>query len=199
MNSESPELNNFERERFNVRNAVKEDIEEILRIQNERLLDNEKHGDDLIENGFLVNPISAQDLNEAIDHPETSFLYIAQDKNNSTVGYLLAYDFLSFVKEHPEWKKEVGPLSLNLESEKVIYGKHVAIDKSAMGAGSALEENFFQASKKNGYSLFIGEICEGPIENKRSVDFHTKKFDLNKIGSYQDGNKYSWGIYAKKL
>jgi predicted N-acetyltransferase YhbS len=191
--------NNIEKESIKVESATEGDIEEILKIQAERLLNEQSNKEELPDSGFLVNSISEEDIIEAIHHPESSFIFVAKDKSNVTVGYVLAYDFLHFLEKHPEWKETADKLSVDIDKEKVVYGKHIAVKKNSSGVGTALNNKLFDTSKDKGYSLFIGEICEGPIKNNRSAHFHSEHFGLNKVGEYQDKNQYEWGIYAKEL
>ncbi|QQS60135.1 hypothetical protein IPN41_03350 [Candidatus Falkowbacteria bacterium] len=195
----SIDKNNFEKEHISVEIAGENNIQDILEIQKERLLSDKQNVGELMESGFLVNPISESDIIEAINNSNNSYIFVAKNKIGEIVGYSLSYDFLHFLEKHPKWKKEVGDLSIDLEKEKVVYGKHLASRGNISGVGTAINNNLFKFSKDKGYTLYIGEICEGPIKNSRSADFHTNNFGLNKVGAYKDTNQYDWGIYAKKL
>ena len=193
------EKNSFEKERINVELANENDVQDILNIQHERLLSKTENTDELQGSGFLVNFVSENDIIEAINSPDQSFIFVAKDNVGQVIGYSLSYDFLRFLEKHPDWKKEVGDLSIDLDKEKSVYGKHLASKKNIFGVGAALNNNLFKFSKEKGYSLYIGEIREGPVKNIRSADFHVNNFGLNKVGEYKDANQYDWGIYAKKL
>lgn len=198
MKVDNFEKNNFENTPLKIERATKENIEGILKIQAERLITNQSD-ENLKDAGFLIYPISEEEIIDSIDHPEKCFLSVAKNQTNEVVGYLLAYDFDYYLEKYPDWKEEVGRLSMDTDKEKVVYGNHVATKKGVPGVGTELENNVFKSLKEKGYTTFIAEICEGPTKNARSLNFHTEKIGLNKIGEYKDSNQYDWGIYAKKL
>ncbi len=199
MTFNSIENNTFEKEQINVGLANENDADGILDVQKERLLSETKNTEGLSDKGFLIYPILKSDIIEAIRNPKDSFIFVAKDKAGSVIGYFMAYDFLHFLEKHPEWKNEIGNLSSNFKESETAYGKHVATRKEISGVGTAIDKYSFNQLKERGYKYFIAEICEGPIENSRSANFHSSKFDLNRIGGYKDKNKYDWGIYLKQL
>lgn len=180
---------------------TKEDIKQILDVQNSRLLKNQDPEDPATkESGFLINEIDQTNLEHAIDHNQKeSLLITAKNVEGKIVGYFLAYDMEYFLQENPNWLQETGFDRSLLTENKVLYGKHVASDKSIPGVGRELDRKLFELAKERGYTLYLGEICEGPIVNQKSIDVHTGEFEMRKIGEYQDQNNYSWGIYVKDL
>lgn len=143
--------------------------------------------------------MTREDLLNALDQPNTSFLLVDKDSTGRVVGYFLSYDIDFFLSAHPGWEKETGVDVRSLGDVKIVYGKHLASDGSVPSVGIKLNEFLFKNSKQKGYGLYIGEICEAPIENKKSKLVHTHLFSMKKIGEYTDRNAYKWGIYLKKL
>lgn len=181
---------------------VKADIQDILDVQNSRLLKNkDPENPTTKESGFLVNEVGESDLDYAIDHNlKDSFLIVAKNSEGRVVGYFLAYDMEKFLKENPAWLQETGLGTSFLLENKVLYGKHVASDKTIPGVGRELDKKLFELAKQNGYTLYVGEICEGPIVNQKSLDVHTgEEFLMRKIGQRNDKDGYTWGVYAKNL
>jgi len=193
------ESNTFEKEQINVGQANENDADGILDVQKERILSETKDIEGLSKKGFLIYPISKSDIIDAVSNPKDSFIFVAKDKAGVVIGYFLAYDFLHYLEKYPDWKSDVGNFSSNFEESETVYGKHVATRKGVSGVGTAIDKYSFNQLRERGYKHFIAEICEGPIENSRSSNFHSSKFDLNRIGGYKDKNKYDWGIYLKQL
>jgi hypothetical protein len=92
----SIEKNNFEKEHISVEIAGENNIQDILEIQKERLLSDKHNVGELMESGFLVNPISESDIIEAINNSDNSYIFVAKNKIGEIVGYSLSYDFLHF-------------------------------------------------------------------------------------------------------
>jgi hypothetical protein len=172
------------------------DIQKSVLLKNKNLELNKPLG----EEGFLVNEIDEGDLNYAIEHNQKeSFIIIAKNKDNKINGYFLAYDMDYFIKNHPNWFIETGVNPEIIKDKKVLYGKHLASDKTINGIGKSLNTEMFNLVKNKGYSLYLGEICEGPIKNDRSLDFHINEFNMKKISEYKDSNDFVWGIYSKEI
>ena len=185
-----------------IKHATIGDIPQILRIQDDQLLENKNkklEKEQLEKQGFLVNKIDEATLSKTIKNPGQEFLLVAKNNSGEIQGYILGYDFKYFLANHPEWEKQTG---INLQSfpeDKIVYGKHSTSSKPNQGVGTKLEKAFYQEAKQNGYTLLITEICEGPISNNRSKEFHTKNFGLEKIKNYTDKNNFDWGVYKHLL
>lgn len=178
------------------------DISQILDVQSVVLLKNKgvKSDKSLNQKGFLVNEIGVNDVKHAIDHNlKESFIIVGKNKDDKIIGYFLAYDMGYFTISHPKWLIETGIDSKIFESKKVLYGKHLASDGTVKGMGRALNIKMFNLAKDKGYSLYVGEICEGPIRNNKSINFHVNEFMMRKVGQYKDLNNFIWGVYTKEI
>lgn len=178
------------------------EINQILDIQNSVLLKNKNLESDksLNEKGFLVNEINTDDLNYAIEHNQKeSFVIVSKNADGKINGYFLAYDMDFFIKNHPNWFSETGVNPDIIKDKKVLYGKHLASDQTINGIGKSLNTEMFNLVKNKGYTLYLGEICEGPISNDKSLYFHTNEFGMKKISEYKDSNNITWGIYFKEI
>jgi predicted GNAT superfamily acetyltransferase len=195
-------LSNTEQNNIKIGFPNMSEINQILDIQNSVLLKNKnlELNDSLEKEGFLVNEINAEDLNYAIEHNQKeSFIVVSINKDNKINGYFLTYDIDYFIKNHPNWFNKTGVNPKIIKDKKVLYGKHLASDKTINGIGKSLYTYMFNLIKKRGYSLYLGEICEGPIKNNKSLDFHTNEFGMKKISEYKDTNNITWGIYLKEI
>ncbi len=104
-----------------------------------------------------------------------------------------------FIKNNPNWLKETNTNYQIIKNKKVLYGKHIATDRSIKGIVQTLSKELFTLAKNEGYDLFLGEICEGPIRNNRSLNTFVNKFLMKKISEYKDSNDFVWGIYSKEI
>lgn len=185
--------------KIDVRQAKKEDILEVYNLQKTKLLkyNQNKSKDKLSNNGFLVYELSINDFSKALRCKNT-FLLVAR-KNEKVIGYFLAYTLSKYNKLHPEFLKEsVFDKKISLEKKNIIFGKQLVSDSSVHGIGSKLNKELFKLSKEKGYSLYVCEILESPLKNKRSINKHLS-LNLKRIGEHKDKEKYIWGIYSKKL
>lgn len=197
MRQELPKKN----ERFpTVTFATKEDIDDILRIQESLLIANRPGDPSLSETGFLVNHVSREDFEAAIERQGQAFLVVARNDLGKVVGYCLAYDMKYFLAHNPEWRNQTGINTDLITDENTLYGKHVASDGTVPLAGRSLIESLLRFAESQGYTKFLREICEAPVANTRSLEKHTgEEIGLKRISQYTDVNGFLWGIYAKSL
>lgn len=177
------------------------EINSILEIQELVLLKNniskEKH---ISEEGFIVNKISYEDIHNSIEQNKKSyFIIVARNDTNKIIGYFFGYDMEYFIKNNPNWLKETNTNYQIVKNKKVLYGKHIATNRSIKGIGQTLSKELFTIAKNEGYDLFFAEICEGPIRNNRSLNTFVNKFSMKKISEYKDSNDFVWGIYSKEI
>lgn len=181
--------------------AKDEDKQGILEIQKLFLIETSDKTEDYLQNkGFLVNEIDSDDLQEAAEHNQSeSFLMVAKNSEGKVIGYFLAYDMDYFLSKYPNWRKDTGVEEDFLNKNKILYGRHLASDGSIPRVGKKLNKKLFQFAKEKGYTHYLGEICEGPVSNDKSLAIHKNIFSMKKIATYQDENGYEWGIYVKEL
>ncbi len=180
--------------------ATKDDIDDILRIQETLLIANRSGDTSLSETGFLVNRASREDLEKAIENQGQAFLIVVRNELGKTVGYCLAYDMKYFLAQNPDWLSDTGLDQNLIAQQRIIYGKHVASDRSMPFTGRSLIESLLKFAELQGYTMFLGEICEAPVSNTRSIEKHAgDEIGLQRIGEYTGRNDFHWGVYAKKL
>ena len=187
---------------FSIGFPEKSDIEQILRIQNSVLIRNKsaEEKSHISKSGFLVTKLGSEDFEKAIDKNQQENLFlVAKDSSNKVVGYFIAYDMNEIMKVYPQWFSETRINPVLLEKHRILYGMSLASDGSIRGVGRALDGEMFKLGKQKGYTLYIGEICEGPIKNEKSLNIHTQEFGMKKISEYEDREGYKWGIYVKYL
>ncbi|MEZ4114197.1 MAG: hypothetical protein R3B65_01980 [Candidatus Paceibacterota bacterium] len=188
--------NNFEPK---IEFAKESDIEGIISVQESVLLSNKDLDQDPGKSGFLATKINRDIIEKAIvENGKESVLIIAKDDKGSVVAYLLAYDINKWIKSNPEWLSKTDISSNFLSDKKIIYGKHVASNRTIAGIGRKLEKTFMSFAKDNGYDMLLVEICEGPQVNKKSIDIQIDEFNMKKISQYKDG-EYTFGVYIKNL
>ncbi len=190
-------------EQFSVDTAGHPDIDGILVVQNENLRSslNERgiKDEDLPERGFLISPLSAEELTEIISEPESHLLLVARSEEKIE-GYALGYDLDKWKKEDPMWEKQlVFRKRKTLPLGKTLYFRHVAVapEIKGRGVGRMMEHDFFEEAKRRGYQYIIGEILRDPVVNKRSMDVHkTSGFEV--IGeNFEEG--MVWDVVLKNL
>lgn len=194
--------NNSEKHKVSYGYPDESDMSGILKVQRGVLLkDQSDQPEDYLEdNGFLVNEIDSNDIEDAIEkNGDDAFLIVAWNRNKKVIGYFLAYDMNYFVEKHPDWFSETGVNESLIEKNKVLYGKHLATDGSSSGVGGRLNKKMFSLAKRKSYTHYLGEIAKGPVENVKSKAIHKNKFDMKKIAEYIDQNDHEWGVYLKKL
>ncbi|MEZ4103194.1 MAG: hypothetical protein R3B55_01345 [Candidatus Paceibacterota bacterium] len=179
--------------------AKESDIEGIISVQESVLLSNKDLDQDPGKSGFLATKINRDIIEKAIvENGKESVLIIAKDDKGSVVAYLLAYDINKWIKSNPEWLSKTDISSNFLSDKKIIYGKHVASNKTIAGIGRKLEKALMSFAKDNEYDMLLVEICEGPQVNKKSIDIQIDEFNMKKISQYKDG-EYTFGVYIKNL
>jgi hypothetical protein len=179
--------------------AKEDDIDGVLDVQESVLLANKDQEDNPGKSGFLATKIDRATVEEAIrDGGKEIFLIIGKDSSGNIAGYFLAYNLTKWIQLHPNWVQETGVDPKIVADNKIMYGKHVASNKTIPGVGRKLDNYLFDLAKEQGYNLYIGEICEGPIKNEKSINLHTGEFGMRKISEYNNGNN-TFGIYLKDL
>lgn len=194
-------INNKEQPDFEskIEFAKEGDVEGILSVQESVLLSNKDLDQDPGKSGFLATKINRDVIERAIaDNLKESFLIVTKNGNGDIAGYFLAYDLGKWIKENPSWVLKTGIDPKIVKDNKIMYGKHVASNRTVPGIGRKLDNHLFDFSKNNGYSLYIGEICEAPVRNNKSISLHTGEFNMKKISQYKDG-EYTFGVYIKNL
>ncbi|MCF7834278.1 MAG: hypothetical protein K9L98_01790 [Candidatus Pacebacteria bacterium] len=195
-------FNNIENNNIKIGFPKVSEIDQVLNIQKLVLLKNKNLGfkESLEMEGFLVNEITKNDLDYAIEHNQKeSFFIVSRNKDTKINGYFLAYDMEYFLANHPGWFIESGVSPETIKNKKVLYGKHLASDGTISGVGKSLNMKMFNLVKKQEYSLYLGEICEGPVKNDKSLNLHLNKFGMKKISEYKDSNNFVWGVYVKEI
>jgi L-amino acid N-acyltransferase YncA len=178
-----------------IRNAKKEDIKEILKIQNELLLSNRER--DLKKDGFLVYPITSKEITNLIE--SNLNIIIVAVYENKVIGYGLTYDFNEWIKLKKEIRIETGSLiKHHLLNDRVLYFRHIARKDKFYGLGKQIEEEVYKKAKNKNYKFVVGEILEKPILNEKSKEVHIKR-GFVKIGQITYGDGKIWGLYEKKL
>lgn len=192
-------MNNLQKNReLIICKARQEDINGILTIQKEFLLGNKK-STKIQKKGFLVYPISKEELKKSINNPKNIIL-VAKGKEG-IVGYALTYDLNKWKKNKSKWATGVTTsieIKMHLSKDRILYFRHIARKEEYPGLGHKLEEKIYTLAKNQGYQSVIGEILEKPISNEKSKQIHEKR-NFRKIGEvdYRDGNL--WGLYEKIL
>ena len=185
--------------KFDIQKAKKEDILQVYALQKSKLLKSKSTSENksLSKEGFLVYELSVEDFSKALRCKNT-FLLVAKSKEK-VIGYFLAYTLKKYTKLHPEFLKEIKLTKEGtLDNQNIIFGKQLVSDRSFPKIGESLNKELFKIAREKEYSLYVCEILEGPLENKRSIEKH-KSINLKRIGEHKDKKKYLWGIYSKKL
>ncbi len=183
---------------INITKAKKNDILQVYNLQKSQLLEynlkiNKK---EVTDNGFLVYEVSIENLLKSLRCRNT-FLFVAKNKEE-VVGYFLAYSLKKYIKLNPNFLEEIDVDKKLLKENKVLFGKQLVSNRSFPKIGESLNKEMFKYAKSLDFSLYICEILESPIKNKRSINKHLS-FNLKKIGTHKDKKNYLWGIYSKKL
>jgi len=179
--------------------AKNEDIQGILNVFNELSINNRiKLNENLSENGFLVYPITKNDL-EGIIKNKKNILLVAKH-NTKIIGYALAYDIFEWMKLKPTWenKLKLNKLySTKLFNKNMVYFRQVGRLSGYKGVGIKLEERLFEIIKERGYHRIIAEIAQYP-KNIISQKVH-KARGFIKVGTIEYGDSIIWGVYIKDI
>jgi predicted GNAT superfamily acetyltransferase len=178
------------------------DIDGVLSIQNQNLLEN-KQGDteeEKINGGFLIHPLSKEDLTKIINNSDSHILLVAKE-GNEIQGYILGYNLDDWKRQRPNWQTllEISDETKEiLKREKILYMRHIARKPDGKGIGSSLLVKMFEEVSARGYLYVIAEILQEPYMNIASVQF-AEKFGLTMVGKRQEENGYVWGLFMKKI
>ncbi len=187
-----------ENRKFTISTATPQDLKSIIALQEQLLLRNNNSVTDIGTKGFLVNRVEADSLLDLVISTNVALVLVAKNSQNKVIGYSISYDGKYFLAHNSQW-----PLYTKVPAElldsRFLYGKHLASDGSAPGIGSSLNASIFQWGKENGYTAYVGEICEGPIVNQRSLQKHVTEQDFTRLCGYTDSQGFDWGVYEKKL
>lgn len=184
-----------------IQNATQEDIEKILAIQAQKIIIPENKEQEVEGGGFLVYPISAEELERALKADEKHVIKIAKE-GDSVIGYIISYDLTEWTTTHPDWFSKFNATEdyrEKLKERKVLYGRHIAVDEdiSIPGVGKELLDSTLQEAISRDYEYFIVEILKKPIVNRRSVNF-VQKMGFKLVGQTNDGDRI-WSVFLKNL
>lgn len=185
-----------------VENASSADIEAILSVQAQKVTEPETANTALAESGFLVYPVSADELSEVLADGENHLLKVARE-GCAITGYLLSYDMKKWETIHPGWISNLEIADSDremLKKEKTLYGRHIAVAEQPVSAGTGkqLLDSTLQEAADRGYRLFVVEILEAPIRNIRSANF-VQKAGFRRLGQSTDQNDRIWSVFLKDL
>ncbi len=190
--------NHIEREQFEVKKATESDIRGVLEVQEDLLIGNKQQKD--VEKGFLVREYTQEEFKKFLSDPHTYFL-VCKSKENKVVGYILTSEF---DKEKWGTKDNLKIYEPEIFKKRIIYGISIGVkeEEKGKGIGTKLDNQLFGLVKEKGFEVFLADICEGighsEIKNDFSIEFHTKNFNMRKVGEYNE-REVLWGIYAKNL
>jgi GNAT superfamily N-acetyltransferase len=186
-----------------IEDASVEDIENILTIQSQKIIipEEEMAKPGVEESGFLVYPITNEELGEVVIDKENYIVKVAKE-NERTIGYIISYDMAEWEATHPNWFsrfKTTADYKELLKKRKVLYGRHIAVDEniSTPGVGKDLLDFTLQEAVNRGYEYYVVEVLKEPIVNKRSANF-VQKTGFALVGQLED-DKRIWSVFLKDL
>ncbi|MDP1689398.1 MAG: GNAT family N-acetyltransferase [bacterium] len=184
-----------------VQNATIEDIENILTIQAQKIIIPKKEEQKAEDSGFLVYPIFAEELERALKDGENHVIKVAKEEGK-VIGYIISYDLTEWTKTHPGWLSNFNTTEEykeKLKERKVLYGRHIAVDKdiSTSGVGKELLDSTLQEAINRDYEYFIVETLKKPIANRRSANF-VQKMGFKLVGQTNDDDRI-WSVFLKDL
>lgn len=185
-----------------VKSANESDIEGVLDVQLKCSLSHKRNletiDSELSKTGFIVFPLKSSEFKSATDSPERMF-FVA--KNQVGVqGYILAYDLSDWKNAgHNFDKVKVTDRTMfdHLESDKVLYKRHLASKPGTKAVASKLEAQLTKKAIAKGYEYIVAEIAKLPIPNNRSLEFH-KRNGYEIVGEEPEG-EYVWNIIMKDI
>ncbi len=188
-----------------VENAAQADIDAISSIQSERLIIPETNLDKskTEEGGFLVYPISNEELEELIRDGMSHMVKVAK-LENKTVGYIISYDMKAWEAIHPDWFSRLQATTEEktlLKNQPVLYGRHIAVDQhvnTSSKIGQKLLNATLEEAMQRGYVFYVVEVLKEPIANKRSANF-VDKAGFRLIGETKDEKSRVWSVFVKNL
>ncbi len=190
--------------KLNIQNASSKDIENILAIQSQKVIIPERKVErqEAEEGGFLVYPVSAEELAKILEDNENHIIKIAKE-SDKVAGYIISYDMVEWEKTHADWFSRLDASNedrILLKNERVLYGRHIAVDEHATtsGVGKELLDSTLQEAINRGYRYFVVEILKEPITNSRSVGF-VQKAGFRLVGQTKDQNNRIWSVFLKDL
>ncbi len=187
-----------------IQNASEADVADILSTQSQKIIIPEAEAEKQTaeETGFLIYPISAEDLKSLLENNESCLIKVAKEENK-TVGYLISYDMKEWEATHPDWFFRLNISDedrTSLRNERVLYGRHIVVDEhtTTSGVGKELLDSILQEAINRGYKYFVVEILKEPITNSRSVGF-VQKAGFRLVGQLEDQNNRIWSVFLKDL
>ena len=190
--------------RADIHDASHRDVGDILAIQSQKIVVPEalERGTCIEQDGFLVYPVSDQDLRQLIANPAEHIIKVAQG-GGIIAGYIISYDMRQWQMLRPDWlaraRIEANHVAF-FQAKKMLYGRHIAIDDhTTIGSvGRDLLNATLQEGKNRGYDYFVVEVMRRPILNQRSIRFvESEGFAL--IGSIGDRCHRDWLLYGIDL
>lgn len=181
-----------------IRFAEINDIPEIMNVLEENLLSNKSHlsKDALEDGGFIVHRFDHNELEKYINNYTENILLVAIEKNK-VVGYTLNCDLQAL---QPKWLETIvttPEIKKILNTEKVLYCKHIAKKSGKLNVGEKLFRVLFKEAKNRNYQYIVGQIVVKPIHNKLSESFHQKLGGIN-VGTLKNGDM-DVNVYLKKI
>lgn len=202
--NERPHGESMESKKLSVIESAKtSDIEGIINVQKENLLPTLReagvHEANLSQKGFLIHPITLEELTKVISNPEKHILQVAK-KDSEVEGYTLAYDLNEWKIIKPNWEQDIitnEEIKNIIKEEKVAYLRHIVMQQNSRGIGVRLENSLFREATRRSYKYIIGEILRSPIPNTISLEFH-KKMGFKVVGEILE-NEMVWDLVLKDL
>jgi GNAT superfamily N-acetyltransferase len=188
-----------------IADASKEDISGILSIQSQRIIFPEGKNASFVAagSGFLVYPVSRDDLVGIIEGDRNIFVKVAKERDR-VIGYLLSYDMREWTKKRREWFKKFNPFftmpKFLFRKELILYGRHIAVDKKFVrfGIGERILNSVLRDAERNGYKYFLVEVMREPVQNLASANF-VERMGFNLIGDMHDRRHRFWNVFSKDL
>ena len=179
------------------------DTEGILRVQNEWIKAKEsleENEQSIAKEGVLIYTLTPEELADAIQDKENHIIIVSRE-NGEVTGYVLSYSMEKWMATKPEWREglELQEGSPDIFSEKTLYFRQVAVLSDSGSVGLRLEKSLFEMAKSQGYRFIVGDILEKPVENTKSMEFHTNpKIGFRKTGIVKDGD-LEWALLCREL
>lgn len=177
--------------------ATLEDVPGILQVLKENLLSHKENTpkEELETNGFIVFGFTKEELETFVLDPNYVVLVLKEGIN--TIGYIMGYPYYY---EHANYTyKEAPTLEIQniLNSQKILYYRHLAKKKDKQGVGSILLKTLEEQMKQQDYQYLLCHVALAPLQNKASIAFHHKMgYQQVAVNLYED---YVVGTFLKKL
>lgn len=174
------------------------DFDEILKIQESITLENIENKENIERKGFIVNPLTKEELGNLIKNPERTHSVVY--RKNGIQTYAIGFDIGLWKELRPYFFEQTN---LNEEFEFNDSDYHLIVGSTGKEAGSGMNisREFFKQVKEKGVEFVSGNIAEKPYLNKASVVIH-KRLGCERVGEVtqdKDGQTYTYGVFVKNL